>query len=73
MTDPRKAADGFLAMQALTGERAYTSVIVKPDQIRPAKPCYGCKNSSPMNDRDTVRCDNEIVDSAGTCDLWEAR
>lgn len=76
VTDPRNAKAGFLAMQILTGKRAYSSVLVKPDQIEPAKPCYGCRNAKHMNDPSQVRCgfaSDTIMNSAMTCYAWEAR
>jgi hypothetical protein len=76
VTDPRKEQAGFIALQILTGTRAYKSVLVKPDQILPARPCYGCINATPMNDRDTVRCykhGDEVCPSTHTCDQWSRR
>ena len=79
VTDPQKEREGWLAMQILTGERAYKSVLVRPEQIEPAKPCYACKHAIPTNDRDKVRCtkadgeNSRLTNSALTCGLWQAR
>jgi hypothetical protein len=76
VTDPQKERDGWLAVEILTGERAYKSILVRPEQIEPAKPCYACKHATPMNDRDKVRCtmvggaNGRLTNSALSCGLW---
>jgi hypothetical protein len=62
-----------IAVHLLTGERAYTKVVVYKAWVTDGgRVCYLCKNKEPMNDRDNVRCrTNGIIQSHHTCDLFQ--
>ena len=72
MHEPRRNA---VAIHLLTGPRAYETIVVGMSHVSPhRRACYWCRNKSPMNDRDKVRCEKHgrINASAGTCQDWTA-
>ena len=76
--NPGQAAKekGHVAFEVLTGDRIYGQFAGPPATLRAARPCYGCKLASHMNDPNTVRCDaarGHVVDSSGTCEKWTSR
>ncbi len=64
-----------VAVYMLTGDRAYTSVVIPMDWATDgSRVCYLCKHKDPMNDRDHVRCKfNGIIPGYYTCNQFQPR
>jgi hypothetical protein len=66
---------GAVAVSLLTGPKAYECVVVPASSVSPhSKACYWCKNRTPTNNRDVVKCLKHGRDnaSAGTCEHFAA-